>query len=268
MTDAEKKERRREYLKRYKAENGEKIKAANAAYYQKNRKRHNEYTAKNQHKYAEQRRGYAATHRKEKVDYDRRRRLEKAEEVRAAKKAYYEKNKESVKAKQRARYLSRIEQYRESGRKWVEKNKERKKEADRLYLQNNRHKVRETARKYREQNKNKIQDFMRKWAKKNADKVRFHHAMRRAQKRKAPIREAKQIAAWDKEWKSRGFVKCYWCLKVFLPDECHPDHIIPLANGGEHSLLNLCISCIPCNIRKKAKSLSKWNTEIEQPVLF
>ena len=36
------------------------------------------------------------------------------------------------------------------------------------------------------------------------------------------------------------------------------DHIVPLSDGGSHSLDNLCVACTSCNCSKGAKDLDEW----------
>lgn len=181
---------------------------------------------------------------------------------------YYEKNKVEIQRKERERYAKNRERCREVARKWVENNKERKVQADREWKKKNAEKVRLYYQQYREKNREKIRGMLKDWAAKNPDKVRKHHAIRKAQKHKTSHEEAGWICAWEKRWKAMYQVRCYWCLHSFHPSQCHPDHIIPLSRRGGHTLLNLCIACIPRNMHKRAKSLKEWNKLIEQPVLF
>lgn len=81
------------------------------------------------------------------------------------------------------------------------------------------------------------------------------------------IENTKAIAQWERSWKRRKRVRCYWCANKFTGKVCHADHIIPLASGGAHSLENLCIACSNCNRRKNAKALGDWNATITHPVL-
>jgi 5-methylcytosine-specific restriction endonuclease McrA len=46
--------------------------------------------------------------------------------------------------------------------------------------------------------------------------------------------------------------KCYWC-DIEIVRQYHIDHIIPLSRKGTHTLNNLCISCVSCNLSKNNK---------------
>lgn len=92
--------------------------------------------------------------------------------------------------------------------------------------------------------------------------------LRRARKASARIGDSAPIAKWEKAWRSRKRVTCFWCLEQFKPEKCHSDHIIPLSKGGSHAIENLCISCQSCNSHKSAKLLGAWNAVLAEPVLL
>jgi 5-methylcytosine-specific restriction endonuclease McrA len=76
------------------------------------------------------------------------------------------------------------------------------------------------------------------------------------------------ITEWEKRWRTKVMVCCFWCRAMIRPRKAHTDHIIPLAKGGSHAVGNLCISCAPCNLSKNAKELHRWNGELKEPVLL
>lgn len=49
---------------------------------------------------------------------------------------------------------------------------------------------------------------------------------------------------------------CQYCGKSSPEAILQADHIVPVAQGGDNSLLNLVTSCFDCNMGKKANSLS------------
>ena len=93
-------------------------------------------------------------------------------------------------------------------------------------------------------------------------------ARRKARLYNATVGDVSLIAKWEKSWKRKRTVTCFWCNEMFNPKSCHTDHISPISKGGAHAVENLCISCAPCNLRKQAKTTDDWNKEITQPILI
>ena len=55
---------------------------------------------------------------------------------------------------------------------------------------------------------------------------------------------------------NNGCIRCELCKKqIFAIGECHFDHIIPYAKGGQSSFDNCQILCIECNLKKTDKEL-------------
>ncbi len=110
--------------------------------------------------------------------------------------------------------------------------------------------------------------YMQKWMRENKGKHIANANKRRAKKKKAVSGDLQLIRSWEIAWRKRFQVQCYWCLDIFFPEDCQTDHIIAFKHNGKHSIENLCIACRPCNLRKQGKTLQKWNTQIQQPVLM
>lgn len=91
---------------------------------------------------------------------------------------------------------------------------------------------------------------------------------RRAAKNGSTIGDTRVIAEWERAWKRRVSVACYWCMAKVNPSTAHSDHIMPISKGGAHALENLCISCAKCNLAKSSKLPSDWNATLSQPVLL
>lgn len=136
------------------------------------------------------------------------------------------------------------------------------------YYLSNRSDLLKYAESYRNENKEKIEIRLRAYRAAHPEKQRVRSQKYKARKKKATIGDTKPIEKWEKKWRRKTSVKCYWCSKEFSPKNCHSDHVIPLKNGGSHAIGNLCISCRTCNTSKQAKPLSEWNTKLEQPALF
>jgi len=106
-----------------------------------------------------------------------------------------------------------------------------------------------------------------KKTKKYRASVSAQASRRRAIKKRAPLADAKVIAAWFKKWKTLDVVFCHWCHGQFKVKECEADHVMPISKGGAHSIDNLVISCVSCNRRKAAKTPSEWVAELRlQPI--
>ncbi len=57
--------------------------------------------------------------------------------------------------------------------------------------------------------------------------------------------------------------RCAYCDSAIFPPDKVTDHMIPLCQGGEHSLRNLVICCRLCNARKARLSYAEWIERIE-----
>lgn len=167
------------------------------------------------------------------------------------------------------------------------KNKERERETANAYYAANKVKMRAYSKAYHKiryaANKPAFQVRSKAWHKANPERARANHIAwaaanpesasnssrtRRAIKRNATIGEKMVMLKWEKSWKAKKTVVCYWCRNQKASKTCHVDHIKPLSKGGIHAIENLCISCAKCNRSKSAKNLKEWNTELQQPVLI
>ena len=57
--------------------------------------------------------------------------------------------------------------------------------------------------------------------------------------------------------------RCPYCGTPLTADNRSLDHIIALALGGAHSIVNALVCCVTCNNRKRAKPFDAWLAEIE-----
>lgn len=88
-------------------------------------------------------------------------------------------------------------------------------------------------------------------------KIRAASLKRRSLKKAATV-NLKSITEWIKRIKSQPTAVCYYCEKRIPSNHVHFDHIVALANGGAHSVENLCVSCNSCNSSKGAKPVRAW----------
>jgi len=57
---------------------------------------------------------------------------------------------------------------------------------------------------------------------------------------------------------SLGLDSCVYCNGPFE----HIDHVVPLARGGTHALINLVPSCARCNLRKGTSTAEEYITRV------
>ena len=50
---------------------------------------------------------------------------------------------------------------------------------------------------------------------------------------------------------------CQYCGKRFRSEDLNLDHVIPLSRGGKHTWDNVVCSCVPCNLHKGDRLLSR-----------
>jgi 5-methylcytosine-specific restriction endonuclease McrA len=96
--------------------------------------------------------------------------------------------------------------------------------------------------------------YMRRWRKENPQTQAAQGRVKKARRRGAP---GKHTAADIQAIGDRQRWRCAWCSTP-CRDDYHVDHIVPLARGGTNWPDNLCISCPPCNLRKKARLPHEW----------
>lgn len=137
--------------------------------------------------------------------------------------------------------------------KWRERNRKIEVERARLYRANHPDRSRESARKYNAA---------------NPIVAKIRGMKRRAIQKQAIIGDQNVISVWEKSWRGKKSVRCYWCDGRFSPSKCHTDHVIALSKGGPHSIDNLCVSCGKCNNKKYNFTVAQWNSRINQMALL
>ncbi len=97
----------------------------------------------------------------------------------------------------------------------------------------------------------------KRWRDSNKARITARDMKRRALKKSASI-NLRQITEWIANIKQKRFATCYYCGTRTKTDNIHFDHIVALANGGAHSIENLCVSCEFCNLSKGSKPVRLW----------
>lgn len=180
-------------------------------------------------------------------------------------------NEEHEKARARAYYLEHKDDYAVRARKYKERDNAINPPAPPMTAEESKRRKRERTRQWAIDNPEKRKALARSWASRNKDKIRSystHNAHNRRVGKHQSRKDNIAVYKWLRSWRSKRTVSCYWCQCRFRPSECHVDHITPISRGGKNTIENVCISCAPCNMKKKAKSISVWNQSITSPVLL
>lgn len=194
-------------------------------YRSKNRAKVNQYAhdrrARNPELAREKERAWVAKNRERVNQQKRQLRLANRDRINKRDREHYALNRKSINATKRAQRLANVEHYRAKVRRLYWKHVERRR-ADSL--------------KY----------------------VRAKHGRRLARLVNAPT-NLTGINEWMWSVQERPLSTCYFCKHIISAIEVEFDHVIPLSRGGEHSVRNLAISCLPCNRSKSNKTPSEWD---------
>jgi 5-methylcytosine-specific restriction endonuclease McrA len=183
---------------------------------------------------------------------------------------YYEATRDEQLELQRIRYAIDPEPKRAQVRSYYKKNAGKISERGRVYREKNASQISEKKRrdyrenhdtilaKYRERYAENAEVILKRnstWRRSNQDVIRSHHATRRARKREAFVEHVDRAQVFDRD----GYI-CQRCGIQCDPVAVYParnfatlDHIVALANGGEHSYANSQTLCGPCNSAKGAR---------------
>jgi 5-methylcytosine-specific restriction endonuclease McrA len=186
------------------------------------------------------------------------------EKVKAYAAAYRERNNELS----RKRYASNP-LYREKDAQYSRENRERMREHSRNYLKRNREMLAAKKREYRKAHPEKTRNYYLANREKILayDKARSvertaREAIRRATMAGVSAGDRAAISEYYKTIRTARSIKCYWCKCNVPKSERQVDHIVPLAKGGEHSLINLCCACAHCNVTKGAKHPNEFADQL------
>ena len=159
--------------------------------------------------------------------------------------AYYEANKEIIKARSKARYEAKREEISEQSKEYRKNNLERRRINNRRWRANNLEKARKSSRDYNARNRDKLRQTERK---------------RRARKFNNGNEDFTEQQVLDLYGSN-----CHLCNQLIdltvsgrpgrkgWENGLHIDHLIPLSKGGANTLENVRPAHGVCNIRKGAR---------------
>jgi hypothetical protein len=193
--------------------------------------------------------------------------------------AWRKKNAAKIRAYGRAKYRRNPGKYKALSRANRAKRTAAQRAAEAMYQRayaadpENQKRIKGHKRKYYEANAEVSLAKAAKWLREHPEERRGYVRRRKADRYEAGSEVVAVICRWEKRWRSRCEVICYWCLGVFDPAQCHMDHVLPRPESKRcgliwHSPGNVCVSCARCNLRKNRRTLVSWNKLIAQPVLF
>lgn len=196
---------------------------------------------------------------------------ENREAIKARVKKRADENKEAKKAYQAARYLrlrdTMAPKLAQEKRMRRARDPVLQRQKDAEYRRRVPEKLRENQKRYVARHHERILRAQREWAKNNPEKIRHKVNIRRALLVGASVGDLTLIAAWERGWRTKRKVRCYWCNHATSGKTAHADHITPLVKGGAHSVENMAISCASCNLSKGANMPDLWNQKLAEPAL-
>lgn len=179
---------------------------------------------------------------------------------------------------------SYMKQYRETNREKIKNQskikrstpewKQRRKQHRKTYKERHKETIRKQQKRYRQKNREKCVAATKRWIlkhpernkafkKKYQDKHKAEAALK-LKSRRALIKgctvDERGVNKFYQNARNKQWVSCYWCQTLVRGQDCHIDHIVPLAKGGRHAIDNLCTSCCVCNRSKSSKLPHEWRT--------
>lgn len=185
--------------------------------------------------------------------------------------------KECVKKNTKKYYIENREELLKKNRDWRKKNPGyRRNPEDRAqYERDNAEKIRKRKQKYylkhkkkintrnkkwHEENKERAQATCKKWEERNRGKRASYSQKRRAIKRDVDdgtVTPEIARALYEEEI-------CCYCKKFVEREDRHMEHIHPLSRGGKHTITNIRMACVTCNLSKGNMLLSEYLEKLWQ----
>ena len=201
----------------------------------------------------EERKAKQRTYRSENLDavraYDRKRYPQRRDRSLAYLRVYRVINKEILAIKKFIYNETCREYNRKKGKEYRINNGEKFRASGRATHAKNRAKYNAKSRIYYGKNRVILLQKQRAYHKNNPDVKRKHNALRRARKNGAPrIESIKHIDVAERDkW------TCHICHKRVTRKAWSIDHLIPLVDGGSHTMDNVALAHRNCNARRGAR---------------
>ncbi len=165
--------------------------------------------------------------------------------------AWYNANKERAAVARKVYANANAERLAESKKVWVNANRDKLSKANRDYRARHKDKVNTAARERERQNPDARRLARAKWDANNPEVRRAITRNRRAKIKgssgRVTSRDVESILRMQK-------YKCAVCRIDLRESGHHMDHIMPIALGGDNSVMNLQATCPQCNQSKGAKN--------------
>jgi hypothetical protein len=183
---------------------------------------------------------------------DKKYRRANSAKVKEKNRRYYQDNSEKERERARQYKQDNPEKSAERNRKWRQANRETYNERKRRYYQKNREKDIERKRKWQQANPEKVRERNRKWYRANPESSKARNHTRRARKFGNGGRYT--AAEWRAVKAFYGY-RCLACDRKEPEIKLSPDHVRPLAKGGDNSIMNIQPLCLSCNHSKQTKEI-------------
>jgi hypothetical protein len=228
-------EKKKEYMRKWRSENKERIAASRRAYYSANKERENQYS---RNKYWED---PATARERTRCYYEN-----NTERAKRSTIAWQKKNPDRHRKLKRESYWRNVEHCRYKSRAWYADNRERQLQRQKMYYAKNKEANIEYSRRWAEQNPQKVRATKARWKRRNPASVSEYRARRRVWQARSGV-APEQVCIMRCIYKAAARVsKC-----VAVP--FHVDHIFPISRGGAHAPHNLQIIPQKWNLKKSNK---------------
>jgi len=144
---------------------------------------------------------------------------------------------------------------RAEGKRFREKHKDKVLERNRNYYEKNKDSFIESVHLYYRENRAKIIVQKKEYRRRN--KALYKNIAMNKKARKALAIGSHTFEGWMEKVKYYGW-KCFYCKVLLTEETLSQDHAVPLSRNGTNFLSNLLPACVPCNSRKKDKTVSEF----------